>query len=134
MTLTPPLFAKLSIYLNLVSQYFKISRYWFSKTSRDSTSSVNNMNISILIVRGFIKIIPQWENKLFQSRTALPTFYFKVRQALFKVGQRQVFQREPIFIWKWNKSYFKVEQNFMSKGGIYFKVGQLFQSGAYHSN
>ena len=47
--------------------------------------------------------------------------YFKGGECLFQSGA---------FISKWGKSYFKVEQNAISKRGSYFKRGQLFQSGA----
>ena len=69
------------------------------------------MDISILIVRGFTKIISKWDKTLFQKGAASTTFYFKV-------GQRQLFQSGSMFISKWGKRYFKVGQNFISKWGI----------------
>ena len=81
------------------------------------------MDILILIVRGFMKVISKWGKKLFQSGAASKTFYFKV-------GQRQLFQSESMLISKWGKSYFIVEQLFQSGAKCYFIVEQLFQSGA----
>ena len=39
----------------------------FPKRHVSAASLVNNMDISILMVRGFIKIISKWGKKLFQS-------------------------------------------------------------------
>ena len=74
------------------------------------------MYISILNVRGSIKTISKWGKKLFQSRAASATFYYKV-------GQRQLFQSGSMFISKWGKGYVKVGQNVISKWGNYFKMG-----------
>ena len=52
------------------------------------------MDISILIVRGFTKIISKWDKTLFQKGAASTTFYFKG-------GQRQLFQSGSMFISKW---------------------------------
>ena len=60
---------------------------------------------------------------LFQSGLASTTFYFKVGQALFQSGAGAVLS-------KWVNVYFKVGQLFqsgakvISKWGSYFKVGQ----------
>ena len=48
------------------------------------------MDISILIVRGLIKIISKWDKKLFQSEAASITFYFKVGQCLFQSGAKVI--------------------------------------------
>ena len=73
-------------------------------------SSVNYMYISVLIVRGSIKTISKWgsfDNLLLQS------------------GAETV-------ISKWVNVYFKVGQRLFQSGAkCYFKVGQLFQNGAY---
>ena len=45
------------------------------------------MDIPILVVRGFIKIISKCGKKLCRSGAASTTFYFKVGKSYFKVGQ-----------------------------------------------
>ena len=95
--------------------FFKSRDIDFPNRHVTATSSVNNMYISILIVRGFIKITSKWGKKLFQSEVASTAFYFKVRQ-------RQLFQSESMFILK-RGNYFKVLQKL-------FQSKQLFQIGA----
>ena len=74
----------------------------FPKCHWTATSSLNKMHISILTVRGYIKIISKWGKKLFQSEAALTTFYFQVRQVFFQSGAtfcfnaRQLFQKGAI--------------------------------------
>ena len=68
------------------------------------------MDISILIVRGFTKIISKWDKTLFQKGAASTTFYFKV-------GQRQFFQSGSMFISKWGKILFR-SGAVISKWGI----------------
>ena len=68
-----------------------------------ATASVNDMDISILTVREFIKIISKWGKKLFQSGAASTNFYFKVGQASFQSGAETV-------ISKWVNVYLKVGQ------------------------
>ena len=52
------------------------------------TSSVNNIDISISIVTGFMKIILKWGEKLYQSRVEKVFSkwgnYFRVGQKLFQ--------------------------------------------------
>ena len=61
------------------------------------------MNISILIVGGFMKIISKCDKELFQSGAASTTFHFKVGQALFQSVAETI-------ISKWSKVYFEVGQ------------------------
>ena len=71
------------------------------------------MDISSLIVRGFIKIISKWgsfDNLLFQS--GAKTVISKLVNVYFKVGQ-----------------LFQSGQLLQSGAKSYFKVGQIFQSG-----
>ena len=82
------------------------------------------MDILILIVRGFMKIISKWGKKLFQSGAASKTFYFKVGQAIFQSGAETV-------ISKWVNAYFKVGQKLFHSGAVISKWGKmLFHSGA----
>ena len=73
-------------------------------------------------------IVFKWGKKLFQSGANLTTFYFKVGQVLFQKGIDTGNS-------KWEKVYFKVGQllqsgkNFFSKCGSYFKVGNYFEMG-----
>ena len=70
------------------------------------------MDISSLIVRGFIKIISKWGSfdLLFQS--GAKTVISKLVNVYFKVGQ-----------------LFQSGQLLQSGAKSYFKVGQIFQSG-----
>ena len=69
----------------------------FPKCHWTATSSLNKMHISILTVRGYIKIISKWRKKLFQSEAALTTFYFKVRQVFFQSGAKFCFNVRQLF-------------------------------------
>ena len=88
------------------------------------------MDVSILIVRGFKKIISKWGKKLFQSGEASTTFYFKVGQALFQRRGKDSYFKVGQCLFQSGAIYFKVGQLLQSGAKCYFKVGQLFQSGA----
>ena len=77
------------------------------------TSSVSNIDISILFVRGFIKTISKWGKKFFQIRAPSTTFISKWDKRFSKVRQRQVFQNGPMFQ-NGTNFYLKVEQLFHS--------------------
>ena len=68
-----------------------------------------------------MKFISNWGKKLFQSREASTTFYFKVGPKLFQSEVETV-------IWKWVTVYFKVEQKLFQSWAITSKWDKmLFQ-------
>ena len=66
-TFTLPFFAKLTNLIKFVKPVFESRDMDFPKRHVTATSLVNNMDISVLMVTGFIKIISKWGKKLFQS-------------------------------------------------------------------
>ena len=80
-----------------------------------ATLSANNMDTSILVLSGFIKIISKRGAK----------GYFKVASIILKLGQRQLFQSGSMFISK-SRSYFKVGQRLFLSGAVTSKWGRYF--------
>ena len=77
------------------------------------------MEISILIVRGLIKIILKWGS--------FDNLISKWDKCYFKVGQRQLFQSGSMLISKWG-NYFKMGKNVISKWGITLSCSRLLLS------
>ena len=81
------------------------------------------INLDILIVRGFIKIISKSGKKLFHCFTTSTTFSFKVGQTLFQSGTKTVISKW-VNVYLKQGNYFKVQQKLFQNGGkCYFKVG-----------
>ena len=116
--------------------------FWKKPRYRSLIPSLQPVITWLLKLFGNKMIVSKQSKKLFQSRGASTTFYFKVRQALFQSGADAVisnwvslyfkvgelFQSGTKVISKWG-SYFKVRQNVISKWGSYFKARQLFKMG-----
>ena len=94
--------------------------FWKTPRYPSLLPSLQPVIMWLLKLFGNKMIVSKWSKKLFQSRAASTTFYFKVGQALFQSVADAVISNCVSL-------YFKVGQLLQSEAKCYFKGGKLFQ-------
>ena len=97
--------------------------FWKTPRYPSLLPSLQPVIMWLLKLFGNKMIVSKWSKKLFQSRAASTTFYFKVGQAIFQSVADAV-------ISNWVSLYFKVGQKLFQSGAVTSKWGKmLFQRG-----